>query len=140
MEQVVSPLTASDEKRLNEQRAVVAQLISDVSRKNYGTAAGKLGALRMILENKIFKKEDTYQLQCMGIVLGDAFVQDMGFSWVMVEDENGRDPAIKYPNTSIILFPLTMISKRVERGESVDVFDLYNGIAANVEKMKKEGY
>ena len=30
----------------------------------------------------------------------------------------------------MILFPLTMISKRIERGETVDVFDLYNGVAA----------
>ena len=66
----------------------------------------------------------------MGIVFGDVFVQDMGFSWVMVEDEHGRDPAIRYRETSIILFPLTMISKRIERGEQVDVFDLYNGVAA----------
>jgi len=33
-----------------------------------------------------------------------------------------------------------MISKRVERGEEVDVFDLFNGIAAKVDKTKKEGY
>jgi hypothetical protein len=31
-----------------------------------------------------------------------------------------------------------MISKRIERGEVVDVFELYNGIAAQVEKLIKE--
>ena len=50
--------------------------------------------------------------------------------WVMVEDEHGHDPAARVPGTSIVVFPLTMISKRVERGESVDIFALFNDIAA----------
>jgi hypothetical protein len=32
-----------------------------------------------------------------------------------------------------------MISKRIERGENVDVFDLFNGVAANVEEMQRQG-
>lgn len=71
----------------------------------------------------------------MGVVLGDAFVLDMGFHWVVVEDEYGRDFALSYKDTSVIVFPITMISKRVERGETVDVFDLYNGIANRFEEI-----
>jgi len=41
--------------------------------------------------------------------------------------------------TSIILFPQTMISKRIERGEEVDVFDLFNGIVAKVEELRAKG-
>lgn len=78
----------------------------------------------------MFSPRQIYELQCLGIVLGDVFVQDAGFHWIMVEDEHGRDPAIKFQDTSVLLFPLTMISKRIERGETVDVFDLYNGVAA----------
>ena len=76
----------------------------------------------------------------MGIVLGDTFVQEMGFHWVIVEDEYGRDPAIKYKETSIILYPLTMISKRIENGEAVDVFEMFNGTAAKVEELIEQGY
>jgi hypothetical protein len=47
-------------------------------------------------------------------VLGDVFVQEMKMEWVMVEDYSGRDPAVRLPGTTIILFPLTMISKRIE--------------------------
>jgi hypothetical protein len=42
------------------------------------------------------------------------------------------------PKTSIILYPLTMISKRVERDEQVDVFDLFNGVAAQVEHIRRQ--
>lgn len=129
-EQTISALNEDDQKRLDDQRAVVTRYLTDESKPKFETAAGKLGTLRALLEAKIFQPDQTYELQSMGIVFGDVFVQDMGFSWVMVEDEYGRDPAIKYQETSIILFPLTMISKRIERDEQVDVFDLYNGVAA----------
>jgi hypothetical protein len=59
---------------------------------------------------------------------------------VMVSDEHGRDAAIRFKNTSVILYPLTMISKRIERGDAVDVFDLYNTLAAEAEKLiEREG-
>lgn len=129
-EQTISALTEDDHERLDDQRAVVTRHLTEESKPKFETAPGKLGTLRALLEAEVFRPDQTYELQSMGIVFGDVFVQDMGFSWVIVEDEYGRDPAIKYEETSIILFPLTMISKRIERGEQVDVFDLYNGVAA----------
>ena len=56
--------------------------------------------------------------------------------WIMVEDEHGRDPAVRMPNTTIILFPMTMVSKRIQRGDKVDVFELYNVLAAQVDSLK----
>jgi len=131
----MSPLTAADEQRLSEQRAIVSRYLDEDGRKKYETAAGKLGTLRALLEARVFRSDQTFELQSMGIVLGDVFVQDMGFHWLIVEDEHGRDPAIRYAETSVILFPLTMISKRIEAGETVDVFDLYNGMAARAGEL-----
>jgi len=108
----------------------VTRYLDEDGLKKYETAPGKLGTLRALLNAEMFSPEQTYEQQSMGIVLGDVFVQDMRFHWIIVEDENGRDPAIKFQDTSVLLFPLTMISKRIERGETVDVFDLYNGVAA----------
>ena len=129
-EQTISALDEDDLKRFDEQRAVVTRYLTEESESKFETAPGKLGTLRALLDAERFTPDQTYELQSMGIVFGDVFVQDMGFSWVMVEDEYGRDPAIKYEETSIILFPLTMISKRIERGEAVDVFNLYNRVAS----------
>jgi len=134
-DQTLSALTDADEQRLGVQRAVVPRYLDDDGRKKYETAAGKLGTLRALLEANVFRADQTYELQSMGIVLGDVFVQDMGFHWVIVEDEYGRDPAIRYAETSVILFPLTMIAKRIEAGEKVNVFDLYNGVAARAGEL-----
>ena len=120
-EQILSALTDADLQRLEKQRAVVTRYLDEDGLEKYETAAGKLGTLRALLAAEVFSAEQTYELQAMGIVLGDVFVQDMGFHWIMVADEHGRDPAVKFQDTSVILFPLTMISKRIERGEAVDV-------------------
>lgn len=138
--QKVTALTEADQNRLRDQRAVVEKFLPDEdSRQKYQAAAGKLGTIRAILKGGAFKPDQTYELQCLGVVLGDTFVQDMKMEWVMVEDQYGRDFAVRLPGTTIILFPLTMISKRIERGEQVDVFDLYNAAAAQVESAKKRG-
>lgn len=138
--QTITPLNEADQKRLLDQRAVVERFLkSEDSKQKYQKPAGKLGTIRAILQGNVFKQDQTYELQCLGIVLGDAFVQELGMEWVMVEDEYGRDPAVRLPNTSIILYPMTMISKRVERGEQVDVFEMFNGVAAQVEELQRQG-
>lgn len=137
-DQKIHELTAEDHERLKQQRSVIERYLGDEnSLKNYATAAGKLGTLRALLNNKVFRPDQTYELQCMGIVLGDTFVLDMGFHWIMIEDSHGRDPAIRLRETSIILYPLTMISKRIEEGKEVDVFQLYNGLAEVVAKQDR---
>ena len=55
--------------------------------------------------------------------------------WCAVEDEYGRDPALRYRETDLLVFPLTMISKRVEDGESVDVRELLRLLVEKLEQL-----
>jgi len=103
---------------------------------DYDTLDGKLVLLDTILKSSWIEKNETVKLQCLGITLGDVFVQDMDFIWVQVEDEYGKDPPIKLPNTTIILFPMTMISKRIEAGEDVDIYNLYTGLKEKVKEIR----
>lgn len=138
MDQKISEITQSDISRFEKQRAVIEAYLGDEnSKQNYITSAGKLGLLRALLEKKVFKPDQTYEFQCMGVILGDAFVQELGMKWVIVEDQFGRDPAVQYGDSNIILYPLTMISKRNENGEDIDVFDLFNDMAEKVEELLK---
>ena len=137
-EQTIHSLNDEDQLRLHDQRAVVEQHLAPKFQDNYKTSAGKLGLLRAIIEGDVFGADETYEWQCCGIVLGDVFVAELGMEWVFVEDSYGRDPALVVPGTSILLFPLTMISKRIEQGEDLDVFDLFNGIADMVDTKVAE--
>ena len=137
-DQKIHDIAEEDEARLMEQRQVVEKYLTEDSKEKYKTAAGKLGLLRALIDKDVFKKDQTYELQCMGIVLGDVFVQEMKMEWIVVEDSYGRDPAVRMPGTSVIIFPLTMISKRIEREEEVDVFELFNGVANFVDEKVAE--
>ena len=137
--QTFEPVTPADEDRLKRQRAVIEKYLGDNAENlaKYEAAPGKLGLLRALLDGKVFDASNTYELQSMGIVLGDVFVQQCGWVWRMARDDRGRDPCVKVPGSSVIVFPLTMISKRVERGEEVDVFDLFNRVAAEIAQRER---
>lgn len=135
--QTIGPLSAEDILRLETQRSVITKFLADDdSRSKFQSAAGKLGTLRALLDQKAFQPTQTYELQCMGVVLGDAFVQEMGMEWVIVEDKHGSDPAVRLPGTSVLIYPITMISRRVEQRQTVDVFDLFNGVADEIEILR----
>ncbi len=139
-DQKISPLTPNDQVSLTKQRQAIEKYLgNEQSKQNYKTVAGKLGLLRALLEQKIFKPSQNYEYGCMGVVLGDAFAQELKMEWVVVEDAQGRVLSLRLPKTSIIIFPIGMILKRVSRGESVDIFELFNGVANNVDDLQKKG-
>jgi len=135
MEQVVTPPSQEDAERIESQRRWVRDHFDEDARHLYDQRDEKLRLLQAIIDAGWIDASETVKLQCLGITLGDALVQELGLEWVMVEDKYGRDPAIRKPGTTVIAFPLTMISKRIERGESVTVRELFDGVVEHVRRM-----
>ena len=120
-----SELSHGDSERLDQQRALVAT----AAKRRYGTAAlsrtkRDLPILQRLIDDKVFKKSQTYELESLGVVFGDVLASELPLRWVMITDEYGTDPTLRFKNTSININALTMISKRVERDEPVDVSSL----------------
>jgi hypothetical protein len=110
------------------------------SRRNDGSIAD-LGRLQRILDGKFIDAEKTQELQALGIVFGKVFVNETPhYDWWVVDDEYGKDACIRYKETSLMSFPQSMISKRVEDGEEIDVLNLYEGLADLLERTRKENY
>jgi Domain of unknown function (DUF3806) len=126
---------------LASQRAPIEALLrgNPDGQAKYQTAAGKLGVIRAALEGDVFRADQTFELQGLGIILGDALASELGMKWMMVEDQYGVSPCLVIDGTSIVLFPQTMISKRIEKGEKPDVLDLFNFLAAKVDELKAQG-
>jgi hypothetical protein len=122
--QLVSPLDAVDSDRLDAQRTWVGGHLADDSRKSFADVATKLAVIQTVLDNGWATAEQTWNLQALGVVFGDILAELLEIPWVMVEDEYGRDPALLLRAGPVLAFPLTMISRRVESGERVDVTDL----------------
>jgi len=135
VEQRVELPCEADAARIESQREWVRGHFEPSSRHKYSVLSEKLRLLQAILEAGWIERGETFKLQCLGITLGDALCQELGLEWVMVEDERGRDPALRLPGTTVIVFPLTMISKRVERGETVHVAELFGDIVRQTQEM-----
>ena len=138
MNQVVTPPAAEDAEQIEAQRRWVREHFDEDARHLYERRDEKLRLLQTILDAGWIAASETVKLQCLGITLGDALIQELGLEWVMVEDEYGRDPALRKPGTTVLAFPLTMISKRVERGEEVVVRDLFDGVVDYVRRMASD--
>lgn len=138
MEQKVEDLSQDDIARVEAQRKWVREHYPPESESKYQSLEGKLVLLDTILKNKWINSNETVKLQCLGITFGDALAQKLGLKWVAVEDEYGRDPALIVEGTSIITFPLTSISKRIERGEDIDVFNLFDTACAKLDELKRQ--
>ena len=138
MEQQITTPTADELVRLESQRDWVRGHYDPEHQYKYQSVEGKLVLLQTILDAGWIEKSETVKLQCLGITLGDALAQELQMEWVTVEDEYGRDPALRAPGTTVLAFPLTMISKRVERDEKVDVAYLFESVCEHVRRMKND--
>jgi len=138
MDDKVEPLSDEDLQRLDEQRSWVRDHYGSEARHKFETIDGKLSLLDTILKERWVGPDETWKLQSLGVVLGDALIQSQGFQWVMLEDEYGRDPTVCVPGTTIKLHCLTMISKRIEDEEEFDVYELFEDLCERVMALKKE--
>jgi hypothetical protein len=120
-----SELSIDDAVRLERQRV----LVEAEAKKRYGTpqltrTKTDLPVLQRLIDDRAFSKTQTYELQSLGVAFGDVLASELPLRWMMVTDEFGTDPTLRFKDTTIQVNALTMISKRVERDEHPNVFYL----------------
>jgi hypothetical protein len=115
------------------------QISLDAIGETMDSGLGDLDRLQRILDGQFLSAEQTQELQALGIVFGKVIIgQCSGYDWWIVEDEYGEDPCIRFQQTSLLIFPRTMISQRIEDGKEVDVHDLYEGLLDHLAELEKE--
>jgi hypothetical protein len=141
----ITPLERSDREQLEHQR----QMIATLARRHVGSpiSGGSLSDLRIIqqlldrlpprdrrlvpfVEPGFPGRSRIYEVQALGVALGDVMARNLRLEWVVFEDAYGRGRALNKPGTKDLVFPVTMISKRYEKSIPVDVRALYDEIAA----------
>lgn len=132
-------LTPEDEERLDQARAWVKGHFTEAGDEKYASLDGKLRVIDAILSQHWLTADQTAELQCLGVAFGDALAQKLMLEWVIVEDEYGRDPTVNWPGTTVLCHALTMISKRVEDGDDVDVYDLFEKTAERLRELAFSG-
>ncbi|MBS7696299.1 MULTISPECIES: DUF3806 domain-containing protein [unclassified Chelatococcus] len=119
-------LAGDDAAHVERQREWVRGHFKPEFQDRYETIDGKLRIIQALLTPGMIEPDETWKLQSLGITFGDVLAQKLGLTWIVVDDAIGRDPALQDAESGLIIFVLTMISKRVETGEEIDVHGLYN--------------
>lgn len=139
MPQLIEAPDAADIDRIARLLLHAEQLAREIAGEPLTWGLSDLPLLQRLLADTRLAKDQTVALQALGLAFGKVFVQnETGYDWWMVEDELGRDPAVRFGQTSLLFFPQTMISKRVEQGQRVDVAEMYTGLRAQLEALRAE--
>lgn len=122
----ISELSWTNTTFLSSQRSAVDEL----TRRHFGEPVrgdkSDLHNLQRLIDKDVIERDDKASLQALGVVLGDVYVsENKNLQWQVYEDELGRSHAVCIKNTQHCLFPITMLSRRIEAGLNPKVEQVY---------------
>ncbi|OMH38211.1 DUF3806 domain-containing protein [Motiliproteus sp. MSK22-1] len=137
MQQMISLPNQDDINQLTKQLNFAELRISlIIEGSSFDGSLNDLDLIQQALDSGEIAATDTIDLQTLGVPFGQLFINyNPGFSWWMVDDNIGRAPCIRYRETDLLLYPLTLISKRIEDGEVVDVKQLFINLSQQLEEI-----
>ncbi len=126
-EPVITQLTNIDRRFMQGQRDRIDSLArTHFGQQINGDKANDLSILQKLLDRQLVRADQTLELQAMGVVLGDLLAAELGMRWIIYQDKLGRSRALHMPATEYYLFPVTMISRRVEADAEVNTNAVYD--------------
>lgn len=130
---IMAKLVPVEVNQLNAQERVIDQL----ARRHLGSQVRHnrtdLDMLQRMADRKIIKQSDSAKLQAMGVVMGKLLEKELGLVWMSYHDEVGYSRALCVVNTEHCLFPITMLSRRLEVGLTVNVKKIYADAVALID-------
>lgn len=118
-----------------------SQISEQITGHKMDASMSDLGRLQTIVDSAQIPIDHSQELESLGIVFGKVFVNaTANYDWWIMEDEYGKDVCIRYKETSLLIFPQTMLSKRIEDGAVLNVIDLFHSIRQELDRIKNENF
>ena len=92
-----------------------------------------LKVLQQVIDRDLLDKDDVKGWQNLGILFGDVLANQLDLSWVAYEDELGESKALRWKKTLNFVFPITMLSRRKQFNQDIDIQALYDKIEGEIE-------
>ncbi|QEY14967.1 DUF3806 domain-containing protein [Cellvibrio sp. KY-GH-1] len=114
--------------------------INELTQTKLGTPLRRdlsdLSTLQRIVDKELVATDNFELQQAMGVVLGNVMLADFPntLEWKIYEDELGRSRALCARKTNDCLFPVTMLSRRMEVGTKPNVRKIYDDALLRMEK------
>lgn len=121
---------------LEKQRTRATELIgTQFGRKVSGTKSD-IALLQRVVDEELIERDDTEKLQALGVILGDLFIKEHKLlQWRIYIDELGPTQAVCVGESTNCLFPITMLSRRIEVGLKPNVQRIYDGALQDMKQF-----
>jgi hypothetical protein len=138
LEMDVEELSVGQRFVLSRQRGDVEDLVS----RHLGIMALRgngddLPVLQQLVDKRVVKNDDVEVWQAIGVVIGDLIAEEFDLHWVSVEDEYGVSKALQLQDTMNFVFPITLLSKRVQFRQKIDIQAIYEKLRTDIESFKE---
>lgn len=97
-----------------------------------------LDALQWIFDKESLVFKSSQYITKLGLVLGALMrYYYLDFNWVVIEEEGERELALQYKETKEVVFPISLVSSRIEEGEAIRIPRLLDNVYYSVEVKLK---
>lgn len=135
----IDDLSWMDENYMQQQREKIEAIAQIRLGSRLRGDRSDLATLQQIVDRGLIERNDTLRLQALGVVLGDVMTTERPkLEWKIYEDSKGRSRALCVENTEECLFPVTMLSRRMEVGLNPSVETVYNDALELIEPYLPE--
>jgi len=133
----VEELSLGQQFSMSSQRGEVTDLVT----RHLGITSltGNMADMVMfqqLVDKQVIKLDDVKTWQALGITLGDLLANEFDLHWVAIEDEFGISRALQWKDTLNFVFPVTLLSKRVQFGEPIVLDDIVEKLRIEIEAFK----
>lgn len=95
-----------------------------------------LPVLQQLVDRRLIEPSDLAGWQAVGVLLGDVIAREAGLRWVTVEDELGVSRALQWRGSQNFVFPVTLLSRRMQFNRQVDVQAIFAGVLDEVANFR----
>ena len=119
-------LTVKALDELSDARAFISRTVSELTGTQTLTHSDSDLPILQVLADHVAMKHANYDAWvALGVAFGDALIAHIpGLRWRLVTDQFGPHAALQFKEKALSIAAPTMLWKRVERGESVDLTHL----------------
>mgnify|MGYP002712355542 FL=1 len=136
-EAVITELGWMDQNKMEQELSALNDLTQTKLGTPLRTDLSDLDTMQRLIDKNFVDQDDYETQQAMGVALGKLILADFPntFEWKVYEDEIGRSRALCVKQTSECLFPVTMLSRRMEVGSKPNVKQIHTDAILRMEKF-----
>ena len=126
-------LSSADWSMLREQVATIQAVVKKRYGVTFDQTIADLAPLQKLIDDGVYDDTHPDELRAIGAVLGNVVAKQLGFEWILADDE----PALKLKAANnLVVKPLKIIGERLRVAQRVDITSVFNGIKSDAKNTR----